>query len=150
LKQGVFEMVVLPSTGEDWIHSNCRHEDHLARMSGRNVTNIQQISKKRLQFRFQKRTLRTGIGAISSRGAFSKECFSGPPLAGEDWIHSNCWYQESNLPEGPPPGPFAGAKWKAALVPSNLNPIHMVDYGFFIKSQLVPRQLTLRRDHGTP
>ena len=34
---------------------------------------------------------------------------------GEDWIHTNCWYDESPLPEGPPEGPFAGAKWKAAL-----------------------------------
>ena len=34
---------------------------------------------------------------------------------GEDWLHSNCWYEESPLPEGPPDGPFAGAKWKAAL-----------------------------------
>ena len=34
---------------------------------------------------------------------------------GEDWLHSNCWYTESPLPEGPPEGPYAGAKWKAAL-----------------------------------
>ena len=34
---------------------------------------------------------------------------------GEDWLDSNCWYMESPLPEGPPEGPHAGAKWKAAL-----------------------------------
>ena len=34
---------------------------------------------------------------------------------GEDWIHSNCWYGESPLPEGPPEAPYAGGKWKAAL-----------------------------------
>ena len=35
--------------------------------------------------------------------------------AGEDWLETNCWYGESPLPEGPPAGPHAGAKWKAAL-----------------------------------
>ena len=34
---------------------------------------------------------------------------------GEDWLESNCWYQEQPLPTGPPQGPFAGAKWKQAL-----------------------------------
>jgi hypothetical protein len=35
--------------------------------------------------------------------------------SGEAWLESNCWYGESPLPEGPPEGPHAGAKWKAAL-----------------------------------
>ena len=34
---------------------------------------------------------------------------------GEDWLESNCWYMEQPLPEGPPSGPLAGAKWKHAL-----------------------------------
>ena len=35
--------------------------------------------------------------------------------AGESWLESNCWYEEQPLPEGPPDGPHAGAKWKTAL-----------------------------------
>ncbi|GMI11346.1 hypothetical protein TrVE_jg4937 [Triparma verrucosa] len=42
---------------------------------------------------------------------------------GEDWIHSNCWYGESPLPGGPPPPPYAGAKWKAALTFTDDEPI---------------------------
>ena len=34
---------------------------------------------------------------------------------GEEWLESNCWYMEQPLPEGPPSGPYAGAKWKHAL-----------------------------------
>ena len=34
---------------------------------------------------------------------------------GEDWLESNCWYSEQPLESGPPSGPHAGAKWKAAL-----------------------------------
>ncbi len=34
---------------------------------------------------------------------------------GEDWLESNCWYEEQPLPGGPPDGPHAGAKWKTAL-----------------------------------
>jgi hypothetical protein len=35
--------------------------------------------------------------------------------SGEDWLETNCWYGESPLPTGPPDGPHAGARWKAAL-----------------------------------
>ena len=46
---------------------------------------------------------------------------------GEDWLDSNCWYMESPLPEGPPKGPHAGAKWKAALTfPSNTPPMTVI------------------------
>ena len=34
---------------------------------------------------------------------------------GEEWLESNCWYMEQPLPSGPPPAPYAGAKWKRAL-----------------------------------
>lgn len=34
---------------------------------------------------------------------------------GEDWLETNCWYNEQPLPDGPPEGPYAGAKWKHAL-----------------------------------
>ena len=44
---------------------------------------------------------------------------------GEEWLESNCWYLESPLPEGPPAGPFAGAKWKAALAFREEAPLHV-------------------------
>jgi len=50
--------------------------------------------------------------AIPKRGAVAT-CMA--LYFGEDWVHTNCWYSESPLPEGPPKGPYAGAKWKAAL-----------------------------------
>ena len=34
---------------------------------------------------------------------------------GEDWLESNCWYNEQPLETGPPSGPHAGAKWKKEL-----------------------------------
>ena len=34
---------------------------------------------------------------------------------GEEWLESNCWYMEQPIPTGPPPPPFAGAKWKKEL-----------------------------------
>ena len=34
---------------------------------------------------------------------------------GEDWLESNCWYDEQPLKTGPPSGPHAGAKWKKEL-----------------------------------
>ena len=34
---------------------------------------------------------------------------------GEEWIESNCWYEEQPLPTGRPAGPYAGAKWKRDL-----------------------------------
>jgi hypothetical protein len=42
---------------------------------------------------------------------------------GEEWLDSNCWYMESPLPSGPPQGPHAGAKWKAALTFTNDAPV---------------------------
>ena len=44
---------------------------------------------------------------------------------GEEWLESNCWYLESPLPEGPPAGPYAGAKWKAALAFREDAPLHV-------------------------
>merc|ERR1712216_474273 len=44
---------------------------------------------------------------------------------GEEWLDSNCWYMESPLPEGPPQGPFAGAKWKAQLAFREDAPMHV-------------------------
>ena len=34
---------------------------------------------------------------------------------GEEWLESNCWYNEQPLDTGPPEGPHAGAKWKKEL-----------------------------------
>ena len=34
---------------------------------------------------------------------------------GEEWLESNCWYQEQPLETGPPQAPHAGAKWKKEL-----------------------------------
>ena len=39
---------------------------------------------------------------------------------GEDWLESNCWYDEQPLETGPPNGPHAGAKWKKALCFKNI------------------------------
>jgi hypothetical protein len=50
--------------------------------------------------------------AIRTQGAVAT-CLA--LYAGEDWLQTNCWYGESPLPTGPPEGPHAGAKWKAAL-----------------------------------
>lgn len=74
---------------------------------------------------------------------------------GEEWLESNCWcapalphvpaarihiltvpivlgarpfkkrYMESPLPDGPPCGPYAGAKWKAALAFREEAPMHV-------------------------
>eukprot|EP00747_Dinoflagellata_sp_TGD_P192214 gnl/TRDRNA2_/TRDRNA2_56725_c0_seq1.p1 gnl/TRDRNA2_/TRDRNA2_56725_c0~~gnl/TRDRNA2_/TRDRNA2_56725_c0_seq1.p1 ORF type:complete len:244 (-),score=26.82 gnl/TRDRNA2_/TRDRNA2_56725_c0_seq1:7-738(-) len=54
--------------------------------------------------------------------------------AGEEWLESNCWYNEQPLPSGPPEGPWAGAKWKRALCFRNcegsLSPrIYVLDVG---------------------
>ena len=50
--------------------------------------------------------------AIGKQGAIAT-CLA--LYSGEDWLETNCWYGESPLPEGPPDGPHAGARWKAAL-----------------------------------
>lgn len=50
--------------------------------------------------------------SIASRGGVAT-CMA--LYYGEDWVHTNCWYGESPLPTGRPAGPYAGAKWKAAL-----------------------------------
>lgn len=34
---------------------------------------------------------------------------------GEEWLDTNCWYDEQPLEDGPPSGPHAGAQWKRAL-----------------------------------
>ena len=50
--------------------------------------------------------------AIGKQGAVAT-CLA--LYSGEDWLETNCWYGESPLPTGPPGGPHAGARWKAAL-----------------------------------
>ena len=50
--------------------------------------------------------------AIGKQGAIAT-CLA--LYSGEDWLETNCWYGESPLPTGPPDGPHAGARWKAAL-----------------------------------
>ena len=47
--------------------------------------------------------------AIGKKGAIAT-CLA--LYSGEDWLETNCWYGESPLPEGPPDGPHAGARWK--------------------------------------
>ena len=40
---------------------------------------------------------------------------------GEEWLESNCWYEEQPLESGRPDGPHAGAKWKKELCFRTLN-----------------------------
>ena len=71
---------------------------------------------------------------------------------GEEWLETNCWYNEQPLETGPPTGPWAGAEWKRALCYRNeadRRPVALVADVSGATSSLWASKYALRRTLAT-